>query len=412
MSASASSSHNTNPQTTNQSELWKAAVESGGNDLSWEQLYYVEKNTFLEFGDQDDLEGQGKTLRRARSDSSLSTGNGSRRGSFTPGMASAASSAPHPASQPRWYHGCYMKYRLGACNEPSCAHLHDLDGKETACFIAWTERENHVVFRSDRSDSSGPVPGYRSRDLGDDSDVSSDDDAEEEQLDLSSRRVSQPKATAYHDLAQQLREKFKDCDNDTLVACLPRDSEGQLTSIGSTLHESNKCKPCRYKITSQPCADGLRCLYCHMDHCLCPAVGSASSVQQPAVEGRSKVRPCKGKRDRYRKHVSRISEQIMADPFSWSAETMDIPPSIECNPELKRKFMARMAVIAEQARTRGAHAASSSSAMGTTMPPSISSGGPMGVRLSDAMSTTAADSDGQHLSPVTDPTKPRKLLSL
>jgi hypothetical protein len=50
--------------------------------------------------------------------------------------------------------------------------------------------------------------------------------------------------------------------------------------------------------------------------------------------------------------------------------------------------------------------------MGTTMPPSISSGGPMGVRSSDAMSATAADSDGQHLSPVTDPTKPRKLLSL
>lgn len=308
-----------------------------------------------------------------------------------------------------------MKYRLGACNEPSCAHLHDLDGKETACFIAWTERENHDVFCSERSDSSGgPGVGYReSRDLGDDSKVSSDDDAEETQPDFSSCRDCQPKTTAYHDLAQHLREKFKNCDDDALVACLPRDSAGQLTSIGSTLHQSTKCKPCRYKITSLPCADGLRCLYCHMDHSLCPAVGSASSAQQPTSDGgKPKVRPCKGKRDRYRKHVTRISEQIMADPFSWSAEKMDIPPSIECNPELKRKFMARMALISEQARTRGVHAASSSGATGTTMVPPISSGEAMGAISSDAMPATATDSDGQHLSSATGPTRPRKLISL
>jgi len=416
MSAAASSSQSTHPQTTtSQSEVWKAAAENRGIDLTWEELHYVEKNTFLEFGDQDDLEGQVKTLRRSRSDSSLSTGNGSRRGSFTPGLPSAASSAPYPASQPRWYHGCYMKYRLGACNEPSCAHLHDLDGKETACFIAWTERENHVVFRSDRSDSSvGPGAGYGdSRDLGDDSEVSSDDNAEEAQPDFSSHQDSQPRTTAYHDLAQQLREKFKDCDDDALVAYLPRDSAGQPTSIGSTLHESTKCKPCRYKVTSLPCADGIRCLYCHMDHCLCPAVRSAGNAQQPTADGgKPKVRPCKGKRDRYRKHVSRISEQIMADPFSWSAEQMDIPPSIECNPELKRKFMARMALISEQARTRGVHAASSSGATGTTMVPPISSGEAMGAISSDAMPATATDSDGQHLSSATGPTRPRKLISL
>jgi len=403
--STAESSPSTNPQATkSQSELWKATAVDEGNDFTWDRIY-CEKNTFLEI----DSEGQGKISRRSRSDSSLSTSNGSRRGSFTPGLGSAASgSAPH-SSQPRWYHGCYMKYRLSACNEPNCTHLHDLDGNETACFIAWTERENHIVFHSEDS-SLGPEAGdrERSKDRGDHS--SSSNTAEEGQLDSSGRRDSQQKTRGYHDSLQQLRENFKDCDDAALASNLPRDSLGQSTSIGSTLHTSGRCKPCQYKISSQPCADGLRCLYCHMDHGLRTSVGSGSAAQQPTAEGKSKVRPCKGKRDRYRKHVSRISEQIMADPFSWSAETMAIPPSIECNPELKRKFLARMAVIAEHARTRAPRAAASSSgAMGTTMLPPISSGE---VISSNVVSATAAAGDGQHCSEATELIKRGTLVSL
>jgi len=392
--------------------LWKATAGAQGNDLTWDNLYYVEKNTFLEFGDQDDLEGQAKPLRRVHSDSSLSTGNGSRRGSFTPGLQSNSSSAAPQSSQPRWHHGCYMKYRMGACNEPSCSYLHDLDSKERACFLALTEREKHIVFRSERSDSS--VGRDRSRDLGDHSEFSSDDD-EEAQPD-SSRRDSQQQPRAYHNLIQQLRDKFKDYDNADLVACLPCDSAGQATSIGSTLHMTAQCKPCRYKIMQQPCADGVRCMYCHMDHNLSTSLESVNIAQQPTADGggKSKVRPCKGKRDRYRKHVSRITEQIMANPFSWSVDRMEIPPSIECNPELKRKFLARMAVIAEHARTQGAQAVASSSAgaagaVATESSPMSS--GPLQASSPSSVSGMAAGSNGLDLAAV-DPSRRRNLLSL
>mmetsp|Transcript_31181 Transcript_31181/g.61222 ORF Transcript_31181/g.61222 Transcript_31181/m.61222 type:complete len:413 (-) Transcript_31181:107-1345(-) len=412
MAAGASSSHHNPQQRTNPTDLWKTAAGGAEHDLTWEQLYYVEKNTFLEFGDEDELGIRGKPLRRVHSDSSLSTlSNGSLRGAFTPGIPSTASNATNSAPQPRWYHGCFMKYRMGACTSPDCTYVHDLDGKETASFIAWTQRESHVVFRSDRSDSS-VHPGAcnrESRDLGDDSDVSSDENALDAPLDSSNHCDGHSKTRGYQDLAQQLRQQFKDCPDDaTLAACLPCDSAGQPTSIGSTLHAQNRCKPCRHKMASQPCADGLWCLYCHMDHGLCTSVGMAS--QQLVTDGKSKARPCKGKRDRYRKHVSRISEQIMADPFSWSAETMAIPPSIECNPELKRKFLARMAVIAEHARTRAPRAAASSSgAMGTTMLPPISSGE---VISSNVVSATAAAGDGQHCSEATELIKRGTLVSL
>jgi len=406
MSAGASSSHNNPPRsTTTTSDIWKAALGSAGagNDLTWDQLYYVEKNTFLEFGDQEEFEGQSRPLRRVHSDSSLSSlGAGSVRGAF----ASTASNATNAAPQARWHHGCYMKYRLGACHAPNCTYLHDLDGKETAAFIAWTQREHHVVFRSDRSDSSvHPGAGHReSRDLGDDSDISSYDNAEEAPPDSSDRRDNQQKTRGYQDLAEQLREQFMDCNSDDeLAALLPRDSAGQPTTIGSTLHASNQCKPCRHKMASQPCTDGLWCLYCHMDHELCAAVGSASHQRVADGNGRSKARPCKGKRDRYRKHVSKISEQIMADPFSWSAETMEVPPSIEGNPDLKRKFMARMAAIAEHARTQVAQAAASSGAASSTIQLQNAGGSSTGIH---------ADSGAQHLSAASEAARPRNLLSL
>jgi len=327
MLASASSSTKKPPQSmTNPSDLWKAAAGGGGHDLTWDQLYYSEKNTFLEL---DELESQGKPLRRVQSDSSLSTlTTGSLTRAFTPGL-STASNATQSALQPRWYHGCYMKYCMGACNAPNCTHLHDLTDDETSSFIAWTQRKNHVVFRSDRSDSSVQLEaGYREcRVLGDDSEVSSDENIVEAPPDSRNRPDGQ--------------------------------SQPQFT-------------------------DG----------------------------GKSKARPCKGKRDRYRKLVSRISKQIMADPFSWSAEMIYIPPSVDCNPELKRKFMARMAAIAERARTEAAQAASSSGATGTIILPQGSCNVGMGVTAQDPASATAADLGDQHLPSAIEPTQPRKLFSL
>jgi len=345
---------------------------------------HVEKTTFLECRDQDELEGQGKPLGRVHSDSSVSTlGDGSFRGAFS----SAASKVTNSSRQPRWHHGCYMKYRLGACHVPNCAHLHDLDNKETASFMGWTQQENHVVFGSEGSDSSAhPGAGYRERrDLGDASEASSVENAVEAPLDSSYHDDGQPKNLGHQDLAEQLRRQVKGFSDDALAACLPRDSAGQLTTIGSILHESNTCKPCRHKMSLQPCAP-----------------------QQQVNDSKSRTRPHKGKRERYRKYARMISDQIMADPFWWSATTMDLPQSIDYNPELKRKFMARMEAIAEYARTQVAQGAASSSAL--ILPQSLGNIG-MGVIAQETESTMAADRGGQHLPLATELPQPRKLLA-
>jgi len=309
-----------------------------------------------------------------------------------------------------------VKCRLGTCNAPNCTHLHDLDGKGTASFVGWTQPENHILLSGSDQPGSSLHSGAdcrESRDLGDDSEanseVDSDENDEDAPPDSSNCRDDQPETRGYQALAQQLHQQFKDCNDDALAACLPRDFAGQPTTIGSTLHESNRCRPCRHKMSSQPCADGLRCLYCHMDHTLCAMVAQ----QQVADGGVSKARPRKGARDRYRKHVSRITEQIMADPFSWSVNTMYIPRFIDGNPELKRKFMARMALIAEHARTQVAHAASSSGATGTIILPQGSGNIGLGITAQDLIaSATVADVGGQHGSSATEAIQPRKLISL
>jgi hypothetical protein len=48
--------------------------------------------------------------------------------------------------------------------------------------------------------------------------------------------------------------------------------------------------------------------------------------------------------------VQKISGQIINDPFAWSIEGIQLPGFVEHNPELRSKFLVRMAAVAEDAR--------------------------------------------------------------
>lgn len=64
-------------------------------------------------------------------------------------------------------------------------------------------------------------------------------------------------------------------------------------SVGAALHDTDGCKPCLFVHTHVGCQNGSSCEFCHYVH-----------------KRKSKPRPCKGKRDRYRKLLMRMEESI------------------------------------------------------------------------------------------------------
>jgi hypothetical protein len=60
-------------------------------------------------------------------------------------------------------------------------------------------------------------------------------------------------------------------------------------SLGSARHDVGACKPCLFVHTEAGCQKGALCDFCHQPH-----------------KRKSKPRPCKGKRDRYRRLLQRM----------------------------------------------------------------------------------------------------------
>lgn len=77
---------------------------------------------------------------------------------------------------------------------------------------------------------------------------------------------------------------------EALRQAVPKDANGQPTSIGSMKHEDDTCKPCLFFITEVGCGKGVECNFCHFTH-----------------NRRARTKPCKGKRDRYKKIVNSIA---------------------------------------------------------------------------------------------------------
>ena len=67
-------------------------------------------------------------------------------------------------------------------------------------------------------------------------------------------------------------------------------------SAGSVNHEAATCKPCLFLRTSVGCSKGAECEFCHLHHACRPRAGPN--------------RPGKGKRDRYKKMVARMEEEM------------------------------------------------------------------------------------------------------
>lgn len=91
------------------------------------------------------------------------------------------------------------------------------------------------------------------------------------------------------------------------VRLVPLDASGRRTSLGSIAHagRGSDCTPCRLFHSSAGCPDGVLCEFCHFPH-----------------NRKSRVRPCKGKRERYRKLLKRM--EAMQGGAQSSTDRLDL----------------------------------------------------------------------------------------
>mmetsp|Transcript_107290 Transcript_107290/g.313727 ORF Transcript_107290/g.313727 Transcript_107290/m.313727 type:complete len:266 (-) Transcript_107290:284-1081(-) len=63
-----------------------------------------------------------------------------------------------------------------------------------------------------------------------------------------------------------------------------------------------------------------------------------------------KKRPCKNQRERYRKLVCKLEEQVRADPFGFEFTQIQLPPSVAGDTRLRAKLQRRLELLAENTR--------------------------------------------------------------
>mmetsp|Transcript_28666 Transcript_28666/g.89123 ORF Transcript_28666/g.89123 Transcript_28666/m.89123 type:complete len:387 (-) Transcript_28666:59-1219(-) len=120
------------------------------------------------------------------------------------------------------------------------------------------------------------------------------------------------------------------------ISQVPRDANGELTSKGSIGHANGTCKVCIFASSTIGCTNGVNCSFCHLPH-------------KPGKR-KTKLRPCKGKRERYRKLLTRLTYQVEQDPENFSVDKLDLPPSIMANDARKAKLAERMQLLVEQVK--------------------------------------------------------------
>ena len=133
-------------------------------------------------------------------------------------------------------------------------------------------------------------------------------------------------------MSDRLQAAYEGFDDEQLLGMLPKGPAGEATSIGSVLHDTAQCQPCRSVVAGRPCFRGIRCPFCHMAH----------TRHSEDVNQEGPPRPSRDQRRRYNNLVERVQAQIRADPRGFDLNSVEIPPNVADNPELKQKFLIRL----------------------------------------------------------------------
>mmetsp|Transcript_88812 Transcript_88812/g.176554 ORF Transcript_88812/g.176554 Transcript_88812/m.176554 type:complete len:240 (+) Transcript_88812:53-772(+) len=130
------------------------------------------------------------------------------------------------------------------------------------------------------------------------------------------------------DLAIQTSVSLKELEQlkkDGILEKVPRNTNGELTSVGSVKHMEAYCKPCLFWL-QLGCKKGLICEYCHME--------------EHRDEKRKSIRPAKSTRDRIKKkrdQASLLLEMHTNRAASASSQVQQQQESSSCSGQLARR---------------------------------------------------------------------------
>jgi len=93
---------------------------------------------------------------------------------------------------------------------------------------------------------------------------------------------------------------------EVIRATVRRFDNGELSSVGAANHPTD-CKPCLFTFTPQGCQNSYLCLFCHFKHKCGP----------------HRSRPCKAKRNRYRKIMGRADAESQATDEATDEQDQD-----------------------------------------------------------------------------------------
>mmetsp|Transcript_118003 Transcript_118003/g.369037 ORF Transcript_118003/g.369037 Transcript_118003/m.369037 type:complete len:372 (+) Transcript_118003:76-1191(+) len=332
----------------------------------WQSLLVRERNTFIEVRPTGQVE---ETMRRVNSEPSIVSDTSSNvnmvsnadlsvSGSMGPppppsaGESRARSSAGG-TERDAWRDGCLYKYLGKGCNVPGCRRFHDLTPEEVSLLVARSWQEQHVLFSSSNDTSSSGVLWTEKTNSGllsagaagktwsfnatREADEEAGDNTSEASEDELAATSPAPRGPSRLELLHGLEALAASMREEQLRAFVPVDPDGQPTSLGSALHDRGKCKPC---ISGEDgCAAGLRCQFCHLPH------GSSKKKRN---------KPCKAKRESYRRLVNHITQAIEDDPEGFDPGSIEVLPSMMNNDVLKRKLMRRIETHMDSVRTQRA----------------------------------------------------------
>lgn len=146
---------------------------------------------------------------------------------------------------------------------------------------------------------------------------------------------SDPEDAASGEQEQLLRKMAPGGDLNALQSQAPLDEHDSPTSIGSILHSYKVCRPCPAVAEGRACPNGVLCCLCHLSH-------GETRGQGGAQRRKNALRPCKGKRDRYRKLVVRLEHEMERDPDAFDVAKVQLPPSLSSSGAAHEKLLAKL----------------------------------------------------------------------
>mmetsp|Transcript_92610 Transcript_92610/g.267417 ORF Transcript_92610/g.267417 Transcript_92610/m.267417 type:complete len:248 (-) Transcript_92610:537-1280(-) len=112
------------------------------------------------------------------------------------------------------------------------------------------------------------------------------------------------------------------------------DIDSFYPSAGSAGHAAGTCRPCAFARSPAGCKFGVSCNFCHL------VTEHPESVR---------MRPCKGKRERFKRTMAAIEEKVAENPDLLSGGGLVLPAYVDRNPEAKARILAQLAQVAAEA---------------------------------------------------------------